>query len=133
MLTMYVKSRLLQMLRAIVLMTNHVIYCSISEPQPSSQRHTCLRFRPKCAHSSSIQGKGRLVFLLFTRILLNDLKMIDLNYSLRLEPLNLKSGGQTVWAKFRISYFSPLAGQLAVCHDHFRSGFPVTAHCVGST
>ena len=59
--------------------------------------------------------------------------MIDLNYFLRLEPLNLESGGQTVWAKFRISYFTPLAGQLAACHDHLQSGFAVTAHHVGST
>ena len=33
-----------------------------------------------------------------------------------------------VWAKFRISYFTPLAGQLAACRNHFRSGFAVAAH-----
>ena len=39
----------------------------------------------------------------------------------------------SVWAKFRISYFTPLAGQLAACQDHFRLGFAITAHRVGST
>ncbi|KAL5556089.1 hypothetical protein UlMin_038325 [Ulmus minor] len=42
-------------------------------------------------------------------------------------------GGQTVGVKSRISYFTPLAGQLAACHDHLQSGFAVTAHHVGST
>ena len=39
----------------------------------------------------------------------------------------------SVWVKFCISLFTPLAGQLAACHDYFRLGFAVTAHHVGST
>ena len=42
--------------------------------------------------------------------------MIELNYCLRLEPLNLESGGQTAWVEFHISYFTPQRGHMAPCH-----------------
>ena len=81
MLTMCVESSFLHMLRVTVLITNDVVHCLILEPQFSIRRHTCLRLlsrlgrlRPKRAHSSSIQGNGRLVFFLFTCFLPIDLE-----------------------------------------------------------
>ena len=40
---------------------------------------------------------------------------------------------KVVWAKFCISYFTPLVRQLATCHVILWWGFTVTAHHVGST
>ena len=39
------------------------------------------------------------------------------NVQLGAVPLSMKL--KTIWAKFRISYFTPLTGQLASCHNHF--------------
>ena len=80
---------------------------------------------------NSMWHSKRVILVLVLFIHLSD--FFDSIYSLRLEPLNLEIGGQIVWAKFRISYFIPLARQLTICHIISRWGFTVMAHHMGLT
>ena len=49
------------------------------------------------------------------------------NYSLRLEPLNLESGGQTIWVKTLLT-FLPSKSSIGIMPCHFSGRLNATAH-----
>ena len=85
------------------------------EPQLSTQRHTCLRIfsclgrlRPLHAHSSSIQGLGKLVFLLLVscQTISNDrLELLS-----KISTPKLREWGTNCWGQISYFPFYPSSG-----------------------
>lgn len=104
------------MLRAIIHTTIHVIYCSTLSPSYQFKGTHAYASSPALVDSDPsmyIQAASRNWVSWYSCHLLVSCQKISndrLELLSKIRTLNLESGGQTVWAKFCISYFTPTMG-----------------------